>query len=101
MEKVTAGKTKRVLEIATDVLYQWKNLVPTYEERITRIDGIHMENVTCNSAEVLLLLNGDPDQPIRNVYMKDIRVDEITSFAEQVNNVENIVRENVIYLHEK
>ena len=30
------------LEIDTDVLYQWQDLIPTYEEQITRIDGLHM-----------------------------------------------------------
>ena len=49
MENIRAGHVQRVLEIDTDVLYQWKDLVPTYEERITRIDGIYMKNVVCTS----------------------------------------------------
>lgn len=35
MKNVQAGMAQRVLEIDTEVLYQWKDLVPTYEERIT------------------------------------------------------------------
>ena len=53
MENIRAGHVQRVLEIDTDVLYQWKDLVPTYEERITRIDGIYMKNVVCTSADAI------------------------------------------------
>src|SRR5689334_18283392 len=41
MENVEATSTKfGVLGIETDVLYQWRTLVPTYEERLTPIRGI-------------------------------------------------------------
>ena len=31
MKNVKAGKMQRVLEVDTDVLYQWRDLVPTYQ----------------------------------------------------------------------
>lgn len=58
MKNVQAGTAQRVLEIDTEVLYQWKDLVPTYEERITRIDGIYMDKVTCESADAIYELKG-------------------------------------------
>ena len=45
------------------MLYQWKDLVPTYEERITRIDGIYMDKVTCESADAIYELKGDAKLP--------------------------------------
>lgn len=97
MENVKCGSTLRVLEIDTDVLYQWKDLVPTYEERITRIEGIYLKNVTCKSAKAIYELKGDPKLPIKNVEIKDVHVDEVTEFVKKVVNTENVVEENVTY----
>ena len=40
MKNVKAGKMQRVLEVDTDVLYQWRDLVPTYQDSITFINGL-------------------------------------------------------------
>lgn len=97
MENVECGNTRRVLEIDTEVLYQWKDLVPTYEERITRIEGIYMDNVTCKSAKAIYELKGDERLPVKNVEIRNVHVDEITEFIEKVTNVENLIEENVTY----
>ncbi len=95
MENIKAGHVQRVLEIDTDVLYQWKDLVPTYEERITRIDGIYMKNVSCTSADAVYELKGDARLPARNIEIKDVHVNEVKHFVKKVSNVENVVEENV------
>lgn len=97
MKNVKGGSMQRVLEIDTDVLYQWKNLVPTYEERITRINGIYMDNVTCQSADAIYELKGDARQPIKNVKISNVRVGEVTKFVKKVSNAENVVDENITY----
>ena len=97
MENVECGSTRRVLEIDTDVLYQWKDLVPTYEERITRIEGIYMNNITCKTAKAIYDLKGDAKLPVKNVEIKNVHVDEVTEFIENVSNVENVVEENITY----
>ncbi|MCD7898545.1 MAG: glycoside hydrolase family 28 protein [Bacteroides sp.] len=97
MENVKCGSTQRVLEIDTDVLYQWKDLVPTYEERITRIDGIYLKNATCETALAIYDLKGDAKLPVRNVKIKDIHVGKVTDFLRNVQHVENVVEENVTY----
>lgn len=97
MENVTGGHAQRVLEIATDVLYQWKDLVPTYEERITRIEGIYMKNVNCESAEAIYELNGDPKLPVKNVSLQNVHVDKITRFIKKARNVENLTEKKVTY----
>lgn len=97
MENIKAGHVQRVLEIDTDVLYQWKDLVPTYEERITRIDGIYMKNVTCTSADAIYELKGDVRFPARNIVIEDVYVGEIKDFVKKVNYTENVVEKNVSY----
>lgn len=97
MENVKCGSTRRVLEIATDVLYQWKDLVPTYEERITRIDGIYLNNVTCNETRAIYELNGDSRLPVKNVEIRNVNVGKVTEFVKKAVNIENLVEENITY----
>lgn len=97
MENVTGGQAQRVLEIATDVLYQWKDLVPTYEERLTRIDGIYMKNVSCESADAIYELNGDARLPIRNVELKNVHVGQVNKFLKKANHVERLTEKKVSY----
>ncbi len=95
MENVKVISAQRVLEIDTDVLYQWKDLVPTYETRITRIDGIYMKNVECESADAIIDLKGDERLPVKNVHVEDVRVGKVNEFYKQVKNVENFTEKNI------
>ncbi|NDW18808.1 glycoside hydrolase family 28 protein [Dysgonomonas sp. 216] len=97
MKNITAGSMQRAFEIDTDVLYQWKNLVPTYEERITRINGIYMENVRCKSADAIYELKGDAKLPVGTVEIKNVHVDKVNKFIKKVSNVDNVVERNVSY----
>lgn len=97
MENIRAGHVQRVLEIDTDVLYQWKDLVPTYEERITRIDGIYMKNVVCTSADAIYELKGDAKLPARNIVIEDVHVNEVRDFVKKIDNTENVTERNVTY----
>lgn len=97
MENVKTGSTLRVLEIDTDVLYQWRDIVPTYEERITKIDGIYMTNVQCESAKMIYDLKGDARLPIRNVSMKNVHVNCVADSTNQVLHAENVMAENVTF----
>lgn len=101
MENVRGGTMQRVLEIDTDVLYQWKDLVPTYEERITRIDGIYMNNITCQSADAIYELKGDARLPIKNVEITNVQVGEVNKFVKKVSNAENVVDKNITYVENK
>ncbi|MDO4163392.1 MAG: glycoside hydrolase family 28 protein [Bacteroides sp.] len=97
MENVKTGGALSVLEIDTDVLYQWRDLVPTYEKRITRIDGIYLDNIQCDSTKLIYTLKGDERLPIKNVEMKDIHVGCVADTANMVVNVEGLKMENVAY----
>ena len=68
-----------VLGIETDVLYQWKDLVPTYEERLTTIRGIHVKNVKIGSTGTPFRILGDRDKPVRDVTLENITIDHVRS----------------------
>lgn len=97
MENIKAFNVDRVLEIDTDVLYQWRDLVPTYEERITRIDGVYMKNVTCDTANVIYDLKGDSRLPIKNVRIENVRVRNVRRYVKNIKNAEHVSEKNVTY----
>lgn len=97
MEKVRTGSVQRILEIDTDVLYQWKDLVPTYEERITRIQDIFIKDITCDSANAVYELKGDSRLPIKNIAISDIQVNEVKDFIKKVSNAEQVRETNITY----
>lgn len=97
MENMQSKKTQRVLEIDTDVLYQWRDLVPTHETRITRIEGIYMTNISCEEADAIYELKGDERLPIKNVVMKNVHVDKINKFIKKAENTEQVIEDNVTY----
>lgn len=90
MENVKAKRMQRVLEIDTDVLYQWRNLVPTYKDSITIIDGIHLRNVECMRSEAVYDIKGDSRMPIKNVSLTDITVGQVTKFVSHQQNVDSV-----------
>jgi polygalacturonase len=74
---ITAGDVRQgVLGIETDVLYQWRDIVKTYETRLTEICGIHLENVRVGRAEFLVNIEGQADQPVRDVTLRDVTAAE-------------------------
>ena len=92
-----AKRMQRVLEIDTDVLYQWRNLVPTYKDSITRIDGIHLKNVECMRSEAVYDIKGDSRMLIKNVTLSNVRVGEVTKFVSQQKNVEDVRVDTLTY----
>ena len=49
LEDVTCKDTEYLVGLDMDILYQWRELVPTYEERLTHIEGIHVKDIRCGS----------------------------------------------------
>jgi beta-galactosidase len=96
MENVKAGKTQRIFEIDADVLYQWKDLVPTYETRITRIEGIHLKNVACDETDAIYEIKGDARLPVQNINIENIRVKKVNKFIRKSQHVGNISEKNIM-----
>ncbi|RXG15930.1 glycosyl hydrolase family 28 [Leeuwenhoekiella aestuarii] len=78
MENIKAGRIdKGVLGIETDVLYQWRDLVPTNERRLTPIEDVFMNKVTATHVDFISRILGDAEKPIKNIELKNIKVDTI------------------------
>jgi polygalacturonase len=78
-----------VLGIETDVLYQWKNLVPTVVRKLTPIQNVYLENVSALSVKYLTKITGEKELPIKNVSLKNVSADTIRGEKKHVH--ENIV----------
>jgi lysophospholipase L1-like esterase len=61
-----------VLGIETDVLYQWRDLVPTYERRLTPIKDIYLDGVVAKDVKFVSRILGQKELPIENVFLKNI-----------------------------
>ena len=86
-----------LLEIETDVLYQWRDLVETVERRLTPIRGIHLEDVHIGKAKYGMRIEGDAELPIRNITLKNITVDEILDEPRVLSNVKDIQEDQVFF----
>ena len=65
-----------VVRIATNADYQWKKY-PARERVRTRIENVTVEDVRCDSADVVYSLSGDPKLPVRGVTLRNVRVGEV------------------------
>lgn len=97
MDSVRAHTMQRVLEIDADVLYQWKDLVPTYKDSITDIENINISNVVCTRTQAIYDLKGDERRPARNIGIRNIKVGKVSRFVGNVRNVENVEVSNLTY----
>lgn len=95
MRNIRAGDLKfGVLGIETDVLYQWKDLVPTYEVRLTPIQDIFLEDIAVGSVNYLSRIEGQKTLSVENVTMIDIEADAIRDRDYQNENVVGFVNRN-------
>lgn len=75
--------------IETDVLYQWRDLVPTYERRLTRIEGVELKDVAIREARYLCKISGQEELPVENVTLDNVRADRLGESAIQNTHVLN------------
>jgi len=97
LENIQAGEARySVLGIETDVLYQWRDLVPTYEERLTTIRGIHLKNVKVaqTGLEPFRIL-GDRRAPVKDVFLDQIAVSKAHVGRSRYENAENVRETNI------
>ncbi|WP_276167426.1 glycoside hydrolase family 28 protein [Zobellia alginiliquefaciens] len=88
VQNIKAGTLKKsVLGIETDVLYQWRNLVPTIEKRLTTIGDVYISDIKVDKAMYVSRIIGDEALPVNNVVLTNIAVD---SLEVQKYNNENI-----------
>jgi polygalacturonase len=76
-----------VLSVDTDVLYQWRTLVPTYQRKLTPIDGLHIRNVVVTAGQFRTRLKGEASLPVRDVTLQNVRVGRLSGQAVETVNV--------------
>ncbi|MDP4189856.1 MAG: glycoside hydrolase family 28 protein, partial [Bacteroidota bacterium] len=70
---IKSGKIDQgILGIETDVLYQWKDLLPALEKRLTPISDIYLTNVQASDVKFISKISGQKDLPIKNITLKKI-----------------------------
>ncbi|AHF15120.1 glycoside hydrolase family 28 protein [Niabella soli] len=78
-----------ILGIETDVLYQWRDLVPTYEKRLTPIKDIFLTNIHASEVKFIARVLGQKALPVETVSLKNVtagKVLEKNTITENVNN---------------
>jgi hypothetical protein len=88
---------QRAMAIDTDVLYQWKDLVPTYKDSVTTIRHIVMRDVRCHEADGIYELNGDADCPVRDVLIEGVHVDHVRKYTYRSRNVEELKTSDITW----
>lgn len=78
-----------VLGIETDVLYQWRTLVPTLERKLTPISDISLTDIKAGSVKFISRILGQDEMPVENVFLKNVSVTEMREDKKHIH--ENIV----------
>lgn len=93
MTNITSGKIDAgILGIETDVLYQWRDLVPTIERKLTPIKNVYLENVKATDVKFVSRILGQKELPVENIFLKNVHaavVQEKEYIHENVVNFEN------------
>ncbi|WP_323814899.1 glycoside hydrolase family 28 protein [Cellvibrio sp. NN19] len=78
-----------VVSIDTDVLYQWRNLTPTLERRLTPIENIVVSNVQAKQASYVCNVNASAELPVRRLKLENVKVESVSGTALATENVIN------------
>ncbi len=79
MVNISSGKIDLgVLGIETDVLYQWRDLVPTTIKKLTPISDVHLRNITAKEAQFMSRIQGQKELPVKNVTLNNVTIGKIT-----------------------
>jgi len=78
MNNTSAGKIDLgILGIETDVLFQWRDLVPTIERKLTPIRDIYLNNVQATNVRFISRILGQKELPVENIILNNVRADTI------------------------
>jgi polygalacturonase len=92
MTNIKSGKIDEgILGIETDVLYQWRNLVPTIERRLTPIKNVYLENIKAAEVKFISRILAQKELPVENIFLKNVNADKIKEKKSIHENVMNFV----------
>ena len=90
IKNIKAGRMDLgILGIETDVLYQWKDLVPTYIRKLTPIKNIYLENIKASNVKFESRILGQKELPVENIFLKNVVADTIHDKMQIHENVIN------------
>lgn len=95
VEDCFAKSVRAVLSINTDVMFQYRNLVPTFEVRKTKIHNLQVKNVSADCAETVCEIFGDADEPVHDIALKNVHVGEVSKVFSNTSNVIDLQMDNV------
>jgi len=79
VENVSAGNmSEGILGIETDVLYQWRTLMPTYDRVLTPISHVKLKNISAEKVKFISRILGNKELPVNNVSLKNVNAVNIT-----------------------
>lgn len=94
VENVKSGKIDQgILGIETDVLYQWRNLVQTFEKRLTPIKNVFLNNIQASEVKFISRILGQKELPIENVRLKSVKATKVIDQPSKHENVSNFKSE--------
>ena len=95
MSNIVAGKIDQgILGIETDVMYQWRDLVPTIERRLTPIKNVYLENIKATDVKFISRVLGQKELPVENVFLKNVHADLIKGNLSIHENLLNFESQN-------
>lgn len=95
MTNTSAGKIDLgILGIETDVLYQWRNLVPTIERKLTPISNIYLKNIYATKVKFESRILAQEDLPVKNIVFENVKADTIEELKEIHENVIDFIIKN-------
>lgn len=74
-------------------MYQWRNLVPTLERKLTPIKNVYLENIKATNVKFISRILGQKELPVENIFLKYIKADNVS--------VQNDIHENVVNFERK
>jgi polygalacturonase len=90
IKNIKAGRMDLgILGIETDVLYQWKDLVPTYVRKLTPIKNIYLENIKATNVKFESRILAQKELPVENIFLKNVVADTIRDKKQIHENVIN------------
>jgi polygalacturonase len=74
-----------VLAVDTDALFQWRTILPTYERRLTPIEGLHVANIRVEQAAYRVNLRGEHELPPRDITLRNVAVGKVAAWGTLAN----------------
>ena len=77
-----------IVEIDADVLYEWAKF-PDYENRLTVIRNVEVNDIVCGETDRLIKVRGDKDCPPTGIRVSNVRADKVRR-ANLVTNARDV-----------